>query len=44
MIIDTLDNLEKYEPLNRLIAKVVAFIREHDLNKLPPRQISYCRR
>lgn len=35
MIIDTLDNLEHYEPLNRLIAKVVAFIREHDLNKLP---------
>ncbi len=34
MIIDTLDNLEHYEALNRLIAKVVAFMKEHDLNDL----------
>ena len=35
MIIDTLDNLERYEPLHRLVANVVAFMREHDLNTLP---------
>ncbi len=35
MIIDTLDNLRHYEPLNRLVADVVAFMEEHDLNELP---------
>ena len=34
MIIDTLDNLGHYEPLNRLVANVVAFMKEHDLNEL----------
>lgn len=34
MIIDTLDNLGQYEPLNRLVAKVVAFMNEHNLNEL----------
>jgi YhcH/YjgK/YiaL family protein len=32
MIIDTLDNLERYVSLNPLFAEVVEFIRTHDLN------------
>jgi len=36
MIIDTLNNLEKYVSLNPLLADAVAFIKEHDLNKLEP--------
>ncbi|MBQ8466175.1 MAG: YhcH/YjgK/YiaL family protein [Prevotella sp.] len=36
MIIDTLDNLAKYEALNPLFKEVTAFIREHDLTKLAP--------
>ena len=34
MIIDTLDNLKKYESLNPLFPKVVAFLAENDLDKL----------
>ncbi len=34
MIIDTLDNLAKYEAVNPLFKDVVAFIRQHDLNLL----------
>ena len=34
MIIDTLDNLKHYEPLNQHIADVVAFIKAHGLNSL----------
>ncbi len=36
MIIDTLDNLSCYLPLNPLFAQVVAFLKTHDLNKLEP--------
>lgn len=35
MIIDTLENLAKYEAINPLFKEVVAFIRENDLCKLP---------
>ncbi len=35
MIIDTLDNLGCYIPLNPLIAEVVAFMKSHDLQTLP---------
>jgi YhcH/YjgK/YiaL family protein len=34
MIIDTIDNLKKYESLNPLFPKVVAFLAKNDLNKL----------
>lgn len=34
MIVDTLDNLEKYVSLNPLFAEVVKFLKENDLNKL----------
>ncbi len=34
MVIDTLDNLEKYVSLNPLFAEVVKFIKENDLSKL----------
>ena len=36
MIIDTLDNLAKYEGVNPLFKDVVAFLRDHDLNALEP--------
>lgn len=35
MIIDTLDNLEKYIGLNPLMGKVLEFVRTHDLKDLP---------
>lgn len=34
MIVDTLDNLEKYISLNPLLAEVVKFLKENDLNQL----------
>lgn len=34
MVIDTLENLEKYTTLNPLFADVVKFIKENDLNTL----------
>ncbi len=34
MVIDTLENLEKYVSLNPLFKDVVAFIKSNDLNKL----------
>ena len=34
MVVDTLDNLEKYVSLNPLLEEVVKFIKENDLNKL----------
>lgn len=34
MITDIISNLEKYAPLNPLLADVISFIREHDLNAL----------
>lgn len=34
MVVDTLDNLEKYVSLNPLFEEVVKFIKENDLNKL----------
>ena len=34
MVVDTLDNLEKYVSLNPLFADVVKFIKENDLSKL----------
>ncbi len=34
MIIDTLDNLAKYESINPLFKDVVEFIKKHDLNQL----------
>ncbi len=34
MVVDTLDNLEKYVSLNPLFAEVVKFIKENDLTKL----------
>lgn len=34
MIVDTLDNLEKYVSVNPLFADVVKFIKENDLNAL----------
>ena len=36
MIIDNLNNLENYLPLNPLFALVVEFIKENDLNALEP--------
>jgi YhcH/YjgK/YiaL family protein len=36
MIIDTLDNLAKYEAINPLFHDVVQFLRENDLNQLEP--------
>ena len=36
MIIDTLDNLAKYEGINPLIKDVVAFIRNNDLEAMEP--------
>lgn len=34
MVVDTLDNLEKYVSLNPLFADVVKFIKDNDLSKL----------
>lgn len=34
MIVDTLQNLEKYVALNPLLKEVVSFLAEHDLNEL----------
>lgn len=34
MIVDTLDNLEKYVSLNPLFEEVVKFLKENDLNEL----------
>lgn len=34
MVVDTLDNLEKYVSLNPLFEEVVKFIKENDLNQL----------
>ena len=34
MIIDTIDNFEKYAALNPLFPKVVEFLKAHDLNKM----------
>lgn len=34
MVIDTLDNLAKYEALNPLFKEVVAFVRDNNLNTL----------
>ena len=34
MIIDTIENLEKYEAVNPLFKEVVAFLKKHDLNKM----------
>ena len=34
MVVDTLDNLEKYVSLNPLFADVVRFIKDNDLSKL----------
>ena len=34
MIIDTLENLKKYESLNPLFPKVVAFLETNDLSKM----------
>lgn len=34
MIVDTLDNLEKYVSLNPLFEKIVEFLKENDLNEL----------
>ena len=36
MIIDTLDNLEKYVSLNPLFKDVVDFLKSNDLNNLEP--------
>ena len=36
MIIDTIDNLAKYENVNPLFKDVVAFLRDNDLNALDP--------
>lgn len=36
MIIDTMDDLAKYEAINPLFKDVVAFINENDLNALEP--------
>ena len=36
MIIDTLENLNKYVAVNPLFAEVVAFLESHDLQKLEP--------
>ncbi|MBR1485467.1 MAG: YhcH/YjgK/YiaL family protein [Prevotella sp.] len=36
MIIDTLDNLAKYESVNPLFKDVVAFLRDNDLDSLEP--------
>lgn len=36
MVIDTLDNLAKYEALNPLFKEVVAFLKHNDLNDLEP--------
>lgn len=36
MVVDTLDNLEKYVSLNPLFPEVVKFIRENDLARLEP--------
>ncbi|MGI6231382.1 MAG: YhcH/YjgK/YiaL family protein [Prevotella sp.] len=35
MIIDTIDNLQQYTPLNPLIAEVVKFLKQNDLASLP---------
>ena len=35
MIIDTLDNLVKYESINPLFKDVVEFLKKNDLNKMP---------
>ena len=34
MIVDTIDNLDKYIGVNPLFAEVVEFIKNNDLNKL----------
>ena len=34
MIIDTIENLEKYATLNPLFPKVVEFLKSHDLNAM----------
>lgn len=35
MVVDTLDNLSKYEALNPLFSKVIQFINDNDLNTMP---------
>ncbi|KAA6344742.1 Toxin-antitoxin biofilm protein TabA [termite gut metagenome] len=39
MIIDTLDNLEKYVSLNPLFAEAAKYVETHDLNLLEPGKI-----
>lgn len=34
MVVDTLDNLEKYATLNPLFAQAIAFIKSHDLHAM----------
>src|SRR5574344_1144922 len=34
MIIDTIENLSKYESMNPLFSEVIAFLKANDLNKL----------
>ena len=36
MVIDKLENIEKYVPLNPLFAQAVEFLKSHDLNTLEP--------
>ncbi|MDR0891854.1 MAG: YhcH/YjgK/YiaL family protein [Mediterranea sp.] len=35
MVVDTLDNLEKYASLNPLFAQAIAYVKSHDLHSLP---------
>ena len=41
MIIDTIDNLEKYAALNPLFPKVVEFLKTNDLSKMPDGKHEY---
>jgi YhcH/YjgK/YiaL family protein len=42
MVVDTLDNLSKYEALNPLFKEVIKFLQENDLNKLEEGKYPIC--
>ena len=42
MVVDTLDNLSKYEALNPLFKEVLAFLQNNDLNKMEEGKYPIC--
>ncbi|MBP3755800.1 MAG: YhcH/YjgK/YiaL family protein [Prevotella sp.] len=42
MVVDTLDNLSKYEAMNPLFKEVIKFLQENDLNKMEEGKYPIC--